>query len=162
MALSMLSDSDRQLIMEVRELASTQIAERGNHLDLIGDKEPDWVIPTLLAERNILAPTLPNTYGGRGLSVMATAAIIEELAVGCAGAAAIVVTNCYALTPIVEAGSKYLQDQFLPLITQKEPHLASSGHRQPSSINVSTHVCQGASKIVISCGVFPQQVFLAS
>lgn len=126
MALSMLNNSDRQLIMEVRELASTQIAERGNHLDLIGDKEPDWVIPTLLAERNLLAPTLPNSYGGRGLSVMATAAVIEELAVGCAGAAAIVVTNCYALTPIVVAGSKYLQEQFLPMITQKKPHLASS------------------------------------
>lgn len=125
MALSVLSDSDRQLIMEVRELASTHIAEQGTHLDLIGDKEPDWVIPKLLAERNLLAPTIPKSYGGRGLSMMAAAAVIEELAVGCAGAAAIVVANSYALTPILVAGRKHLQDKFLPMITQKEPHLAS-------------------------------------
>lgn len=163
MALSMLNDSDRQLIMEVRELASTHIAERGNHLDIIGDKEPDWVIPTLLAERNLLAPTLPNNYGGRGLSVMATATIIEELAVGCAGAAAIVVTNCYALTPIVVAGSKYLQEQFLPLITQKEPHLASSVindvaselEDRPESIpeditRISTTISQQGNQVVIN------------
>lgn len=164
MALSMLNNSDRQLIMEVRELASTQIAERGNHLDLIGDKEPDWVIPTLLAERNLLAPTLPNSYGGRGLSVMATAAVIEELAVGCAGAAAIVVTNCYALTPIVVAGSKYLQEQFLPMITQKKPHLASSvindvasdfeadrtGSIPEDITRISTTISQQGNRVVIN------------
>ena len=87
MALYFLSDSDRELVMEVRELASTQIAQRGNYLDMIGDQEPDWVIPALLAERNLLAPTIPESYGGRGLSMMATAAVIEELAAGCAGAA---------------------------------------------------------------------------
>jgi alkylation response protein AidB-like acyl-CoA dehydrogenase len=125
MTLSVLSDSDRQLVMEVRELASTHIAERGAQLDLIGDREPDWVIPKLLAERNLLAPTIPENYGGRGLSMMATVAIVEELAAGCAGAAAIVVANNYALTPILVAGRKHLQDKFLSLVTQKEPHLAS-------------------------------------
>lgn len=125
MALSLLSDSDRELVREVRELASTQIAQRGYYLDMIGDKEPDWVIPALLAERNLLAPTIPKSYGGRGLSMMATAAVVEELAAGCAGAAAIVVANNYALTPLLVAGSKSLQEKFLPLMTQKEPHLAS-------------------------------------
>lgn len=59
MALSLLSDSDRELVMEVRELASTQIAQRGYYLDMIGDKEPDWVIPALLAERNLWHQLFP-------------------------------------------------------------------------------------------------------
>lgn len=124
MALSVFSENESHLIMEVRELASTQIAERGAYLDMAGDREPDRVIPKLLAERNLLAPTIPVNYGGRGLSMMATAAAIEELAVGCAGAAAIVVANNYAITPILVAGSKSLREEFLPPMTYREPHLA--------------------------------------
>lgn len=126
MALTVFSESENQLIMEVRELASDRIAKQGAHLDMVGDREPDWVIPALLAERNLLAPNIPERFGGRGLSMAATAAVIEELAVGCAGAAAIVVVNNYALTPILAAGSPALQEEFLPPMTWKEPHLASS------------------------------------
>lgn len=111
--------------MEVRELASTLIAERGAQLDVTGDRDPDTVIPGLLAERNLLAPNIPVQYGGRGLPMAATAAIIEELAVGCAGAAAIVVANSYAITPILVAGSKSIQEQFLPVLTLAQPHLAA-------------------------------------
>lgn len=115
------------LIYEVRELATTKIAERATYLDAIGDEAQDWVIPELLARRNLLAPAIPKDYGGRELSMRMHAALVEELAAGCAGAAAIVVANNYAITPILVAGSENLKQEYLPYLTTKNPNLACTG-----------------------------------
>lgn len=119
-----LSKEENELIEEVRELASTKIAERGIHIDSIGDSKPDWLIPELLEKRNLLEPLLPKEYGGRGLSMLATTRVIEELAAGCAGSAAVVVMNSYAITPIIIAGSEELKTQFLSKKASERPHLA--------------------------------------
>jgi len=119
-----LSKEDNQLIRQVHQLAAGKIAERGAYLDTIGDDKVDWQIPQLLAEKNLLAPTIPAEYGGRGLGMLATSHIIEELAVGCAGAAAVVVMNIYALTPILIAGSDAQKREFLPNLCIERPHLA--------------------------------------
>lgn len=124
MAAFTLSKEDNQLIRQVHHLAVGKIAERGAYLDTIGDDKVDWQIPQLLAEMNILAPTIPAEYGGRGLGMLATSHIIEELAVGCAGAASIVVMNVYALTPVLIAGSEELKREFLPNLCMERPHLA--------------------------------------
>lgn len=119
-----LSKEDNQLIRQAHELAVSKIAERGAYLDTIGDDKVDWQIPQLLAKMNLLAPTIPAEYGGRGLGMLATSHIIEELAVGCAGAAAMVVMNVYALTPVLIAGSEELKREFLPALCMERPHLA--------------------------------------
>src|SRR5690606_23324188 len=54
------------------------------------------------------------------------AALVEELAAGCAGAAAIVVANNYAITPILVAGSPALKKEYLPYLTTSNPNLACS------------------------------------
>ncbi|HZJ85427.1 MAG TPA: acyl-CoA dehydrogenase family protein [Syntrophomonadaceae bacterium] len=112
------------LIYEVRDLAKNKIAERAIYLDSTGDERQDWVIPELLARRNLLAPDIPQEYGGRELSMRMHASLIEELAVGCAGAAAIVVANSYAVTPILIVGNKELKEKYLPYMTTKNPNLA--------------------------------------
>ncbi len=114
------------LIHEVRELATTKIAQRATYLDAIGDEIQDWVIPELLSRRNLLAPAVPREYGGRELSMRIHAALVEELAAGCAGAAAIVVANNYAITPILVAGSPALKKEYLPYLTTSNPNLACS------------------------------------
>ncbi|MBO8159147.1 acyl-CoA dehydrogenase family protein [Thermosyntropha sp.] len=125
MATFILSKEEIELINEVHELAVKKIAPRAADLDVIGDGIQDWSIPELLAEKNLLAPIIPEEYGGRGLSMVATAAVIEELAAGCAGAAAMVVQNIYAVTPILIAGNKKLKEKFLPLLSVRHPHLAA-------------------------------------
>ncbi len=119
-----LSHEDNQLIRQVHELATSKIAERGAYLDTVGDDKVDWQIPELLAKKNLLAPTVPAEYGGRGLGMVATTQIIEELAIGCAGAAAIVVMNTYALTPVLITGSENMKKEFLPNLCSDRPHLA--------------------------------------
>ncbi|HWQ75505.1 MAG TPA: acyl-CoA dehydrogenase family protein [Syntrophomonas sp.] len=119
------SKEENQLIRDVHELAVSKIAERGAYLDDIGDDKVDWKIPEYLAKMNLLAPIVPAEYGGRGLSMMATTAIIEEIALGCAGAAATVVMNMYALVPLLITGSEELKRQFLPDLCMERPHLAS-------------------------------------
>lgn len=124
MAAFTLSKEENQLIGDVHELSISKIAERGAYLDRIGDDKVDWKIPEYLSKMNLLAPIVPKEYGGRGLSMIATTAIIEEIALGCAGAAAIVVMNMYALTPLLIAGSDQLKEQFLPGLCVQRPHLA--------------------------------------
>lgn len=120
-----LSKEENQLILDVHELSISKIAERGAYLDRIGDDKVDWKIPECLAKMNLLAPIVPKGYGGRGMSMMATTSIIEEIALGCAGAAAVVVMNMYALTPLLIYGSEKLKQQFLPDLCMERPHLAS-------------------------------------
>jgi len=124
MAAFTLSKEENLLVRQVHELAVTKIAERGAYLDTIGDDKVDWHIPQMLAKMNILAPTVPAEYGGRGLGMLATCHIIEELAAGCAGAAAIAAMNVYALTPVLIAGSEELKREFLPALCMERPHLA--------------------------------------
>ncbi|SHG85643.1 acyl-CoA dehydrogenase [Thermosyntropha lipolytica DSM 11003] len=125
MASFVLNREEIELINEVHELAVKKIAPRAFQLDAIGDDIQDWAIPEMLAEKNLLAPLIPKEYGGRGLSMVATAAVIEELAYGCAGAAAMVVQNIYAITPLLIAGSERQKEEFLPLLTGKKPKLAA-------------------------------------
>ncbi|HPT68644.1 MAG TPA: acyl-CoA dehydrogenase family protein [Syntrophomonas sp.] len=120
-----LNKEENQLILDVHELSISKIAERGAYLDRIGDDKVDWKIPECLAKMNLLAPIVPKGYGGRGMSMMATTSIIEEIALGCAGAAAVVVMNMYALTPLLIYGSEKLKQQFLPDLCMERPHLAS-------------------------------------
>lgn len=119
-----LSKEENQLILDVHELSVSKIAERGAYLDRIGDDMVDWKIPEYLAKMNLLSPNVPREYGGRGLSMMASTGIVEEIALGCAGAAAIVVMNIYALTPLLITGSETIKQQFLPDLCAKRPHLA--------------------------------------
>lgn len=124
MASFALNQEEYELVQEVHELAVTEIAERAAYLDSQDVDKPDYVIPELLAKRNLLSPIVPKKYGGRELSMVATASIIEELAVGDAGAAAIVVMNTYAVTPVLVAGSDTMKDSFLPILCETRPHFA--------------------------------------
>ncbi|MEA1960335.1 MAG: acyl-CoA dehydrogenase family protein [Bacillota bacterium] len=126
MATFTLNKEEYQLVKQVQTLATNEIAERAQFLDTIGDETVDHVIPEVLAKTNLLFPTVPTEYGGRGLSMVAAASVIEELAVGDAGTAAIVVMNSYALTPVMIGGTKKVKDEFLPHLCTDRPHLICS------------------------------------
>ncbi len=123
MASFILNEDEYNLTIQVRELAVNEIAERAGFLDGAGNEKPDRIIPELLARHNLLFPTLPLEYGGRGLSMTATASVIEELAVGDAGAAATVVMNVSALTPVMIAGTQKIKNEILPELSLDRPRL---------------------------------------
>lgn len=120
---STISDQDRDLVMMVRELVQEKIAPKAVMYDAQGDESFDWSAVDILAEHNLLALSIPKEYGGRGLSHLTTAMIIEEIAAGCAGVATVVATNLHAASPLLTAGTEEQRQEFLPLLTAKKARL---------------------------------------
>ena len=120
-----ISDQDRDLVMMVRELVQQEITPKAVLYDAQGDDNFDWSAVDFLAEHNLLAPSIPQTYGGRGLSHLTTAMILEEIAAGCAGVAAVVVANMHSIAPLGTAGTEAQRKEFLPLFTNGKSNLGA-------------------------------------
>lgn len=118
-----ISNQDRELVMMVRELVQREIAPKAVLYDSQGDDNFDWSAVDLLAEHNLLAPNIPEEYGGRGLSHLTTTMIVEEIAAACAGVATVVTANLHAASPLMTAGSQEQKNEFLPLLTSKKARL---------------------------------------
>lgn len=122
---STVSEQDRDLIMTVRNLAQQEIAPKAVLYDAQGNENFDWSAVDLLAEHNLLAPSIPEKYGGRGLSHLTTTMIIEEIAAACAGVATVVVANLHASSPLLTAGTEAQRQEFLPLLTDGKARLGA-------------------------------------
>lgn len=119
------SEQDRELVMMVREMVQQKIAPQAVFYDSQGDDSFDWSAVDFLAEHNLLAPSIPEKYGGRGLNHLTTAMIIEEIAAACAGVATVVVANLHAASPLLTAGNDEQRQEFLPLLTGKKARLGA-------------------------------------
>ncbi|MGB9803635.1 acyl-CoA dehydrogenase family protein [Desulfofundulus sp.] len=113
------------LVEEVRALVQEKIAPAARELDCAGDERFDFTLAELLARVNLLTPTVPQEYGGRGLDYFTTALVLEELSTACAGLAAVVTANIHAASPIILAGTPEQKNTYLPDLTQASPHLAA-------------------------------------
>ncbi|MEA1960336.1 MAG: acyl-CoA dehydrogenase family protein [Bacillota bacterium] len=120
-----ISDQDRDLVMMVRELVQNKIAPRAVEWDSRGGETFDWTAVDLLAEQNLLAPSAPEEYGGRGLSHLSTAMILEEIAAGCGGVATSVAANLHAISPLLMSGTEEQRLEFIPLLTRKKAKLGA-------------------------------------
>jgi butyryl-CoA dehydrogenase len=63
---STISAQDRDLVMMVRDLVRQEIAPKAVVYDAQGNENFDWSAIDLLAEHNLLAPSISPEYGGRG------------------------------------------------------------------------------------------------
>ncbi len=120
-----ISDQDRNLVMTVREIVQSEIAPYAVKWDAQGTESFEWTAVDLLAEQNLLAPCAPEKYGGRGLSTLSTAMILEEIAAGCAGVAACVASNLHSIIPLLIAGTEEQRQEFIPQLTQKKARLGA-------------------------------------
>ncbi|CFX99191.1 Acyl-CoA dehydrogenase/oxidase C-terminal [Syntrophomonas zehnderi OL-4] len=120
---STISEQDRDLVMMVRELVQTQIAPQAIMYDAQNEDSFDWSAVDILADHNLLALSIPEEYGGRGLSHLTTTMIIEEIAAGCAGVATVVAANLHAASPLLISGTEEQRRQFLPLLTAQKARL---------------------------------------
>jgi alkylation response protein AidB-like acyl-CoA dehydrogenase len=102
------------------ELARALTAERfqpqAEELDRTG--EYPWDHVRALAAANLLGPFIPAEYGGPGLSLRATCAVVEQVSIGCASTGAIL--SAYALGgfPILLAGTDEQKKRYLPDIVR--------------------------------------------
>ncbi len=127
-----LNDRQKQLVMQVRELVEQEIKPYVLVNSFSRQQEFDWYLVNQLSELNLVCPTIPVEYGGLGLDIFTTALVIEEIAAGCPGLAAVVDTNVHAVQPILLAGSSSQKERYLPLLTGKNVRIASFAVTEPS------------------------------
>lgn len=123
---STVSSRDRELVMMVRELVEKEIKPKAVNYDADESGVFDWTPVNILAKYNLIAPNIPEEYGGRGLCNITTAMILEEIAAGSAGLAAVLLTNLHAVSPLLTVGTKEQKEEILPLMTNPSPKLAAA------------------------------------
>ncbi|HEU5275426.1 MAG TPA: acyl-CoA dehydrogenase family protein, partial [Xanthobacteraceae bacterium] len=85
-----------------------------------------------LTRAGFLAALIPEEYGGSGLSMVAAAAIMEEIqAAGCNGAACH--AQMYTMGTVLRHGSEAQKQKYLPAIARGELRLQAFGVTEPSS-----------------------------
>ncbi|MCL6611092.1 MAG: acyl-CoA dehydrogenase family protein [Peptococcaceae bacterium] len=128
-----LTRDQESLLEELRELVGRKIAPASLELDRAGDDRFDFSLAGFLAGLNLLTPTVPREYGGRGLDYFTTALVLEEVSAGCAGLAAVVTANIHAASPIILGGTDHQKEAFLPRLTRPDPNLAAFALTESSS-----------------------------
>lgn len=128
-----INHEQKELVEEVRALAQNLIAPPAGRLDTAGDNTFDFGPAKTLAEYNLLTPTVPMEYGGRGLDYFSTALMLEELGAACAGVATVVAANIHAASPIILAGTGRQKEALLSSLTESDPKLAAFALTEPNS-----------------------------
>ena len=136
-----------ELVKEVRVLIEKEIAPFALEMDARGDNDFDGRFIELLAQYNLIAPTVPKEFGGRGLSYLSMAMVVEEIAAGCAGLAACIVGVMHAITPILIAGTEKQKRTYLSLLTKGQPVLASFALTEPYGGSDLTSLKTSAKKL---------------
>lgn len=94
----------------------------------MADGEPVPRVPPvfldLIRSERLGALFVPRRAGGMGYNLVTVALILEELAAGCPGLAAMVAASLHAVTPILMAGTPEQQQIFLPRVTESSSGLA--------------------------------------
>lgn len=90
-----------EIVTQVRRLVDSEIRPLAWEMDAKGDDVFDWKLIQILAQHNLIAPIIPQEYGGRGLDYLTTSMVIEEIAAGCAGLASCLVGIIHAIIPII-------------------------------------------------------------
>lgn len=75
-------------------------------------------------ELGFVGPTIPEEYGGAGMTEIDNVLLTEELAFGCTGIQTSMTANTLAATPIMMAGNEEQKKKYLGLLTS-EPVFAS-------------------------------------
>ncbi len=108
---------EQQIILDtVRAVAAERVRPRAAEIDE-KDEFPSDILE-LFAEQGILAPLVPEQYGGIGLGFGAFAEIIETIATASASAALILIAQADGLLPILHHGSEAQKQKFLPPLVE--------------------------------------------
>ena len=111
-----LSDEQRQILETVRRITREKIKPAAAEIDETG--EFPWKIVELFAENGILAPLVPEEYGGIGADHLLFSMIIEEISKASATAALILISQADGIEPIMHLGSDEQKKKYLPMAVQ--------------------------------------------
>ncbi|MBN1222407.1 MAG: acyl-CoA dehydrogenase family protein [Candidatus Aminicenantes bacterium] len=111
--------TEEQLALKemAREFAEKEMKPNAAKYDK-GDVFPEDIMKKAF-DTGLLTATIPQEYGGGGLSDLDCTIISEELATGCAGLYCIIMVNALAYTPVLLFGTEEQKKRFLTPQTEK-------------------------------------------
>ncbi|MCF8142754.1 MAG: acyl-CoA dehydrogenase family protein [Deltaproteobacteria bacterium] len=107
-----LNIEQEMILATVREIVQNTIRLRAAEID--EKAEFPWDTVRIFSENGVLAPLLPEKYGGIGLAYLTFSMILEEIAKACASSALILIAQADGMLPILCAGSESLKQRILP------------------------------------------------
>ncbi len=111
------ANKEEILILDtVRKVSQEQIKPRAAVIDETG--EFPWDTVALFTELGLLAPLLPEKYGGIGLSYLTFAKIIEEVSKVCASSGLLLIAQADGMLPILLGGSEEQKAKFLTPLSE--------------------------------------------
>lgn len=111
-----LSAEQRLILDTVRDIARERVRPRAAEIDE-RDEFPHDIL-ALFAEQGILAPLVPEEYGGIGMEFNVFARVIEGIATASASCALILIAQADGLLPILHHGSQAQREKFLPQLVE--------------------------------------------
>jgi acyl-CoA dehydrogenase len=112
-----LTEEQKALQQMAREFAQKEMKPNAAKYDK-GEEFSEDVMQKAF-QAGFLTCTIPNEYGGGGLSDLDTVIISEELAAGCAGMYTTMMVNALAYTPVIQFGTDEQKRTFLTPQTEK-------------------------------------------
>jgi alkylation response protein AidB-like acyl-CoA dehydrogenase len=126
-----LSEEQRSVVEMVRRVADREIAPRARELDETS-AFPEHA-EKVFAELGLLNPLLPAEYGGSGMGVLTTVAVMEEIARVCASTALLLIAQSDGMLPILHGGSDALKKRFLSRLGGGSRLLTALAATEPSA-----------------------------
>jgi len=104
-AVSFQLTSEQKMIQDLaREFARNEIAPVAEHYDK--SHEYPWPVVKKAQELGLTAMSVPEEYGGLGLSLFEEVLVGEELSWGCSGISTAIAVNSLGIAPILVAGNE--------------------------------------------------------
>ena len=111
-----LSDEQNQIVETVRRITREKIKPVAGEIDETG--EFPWQLVELFAENGILAPLVPEEYGGIGADYLLFSIILEEISKASATAALILISQADGIAPIMSLGNDEQKKKYLPMAVE--------------------------------------------
>jgi len=106
-------DKEQNMILEtVRQITKEKIKPRAAEIDE-KDEMPRDIID-LFAENGLLAPLIPEEYGGINAGFILFSKIVEEISRISASCALLIISQADGIQPILNGGSKEMKERYLP------------------------------------------------
>ncbi len=114
-----LSEAHRDVRALAREFAANEIAPRAAEWNAAKHVPVDVI--RRMGSLGLLAPTIPEQYGGSGLDATSLCLVVEEIARADAGTSvSIAVQSGLVASPLLRAGTQAQKDEWLPRIASGE------------------------------------------
>jgi acyl-CoA dehydrogenase len=105
-----LTEEQREIQLLAREFARNEMAPVAEHYDKT--HEYPWPVIKKAQEMGLTTMSIPEEYGGLGLSLLEECIVTEELAWGCSGMSTAMGVNGLAILPILIAGSEEQKQEY--------------------------------------------------